>query len=52
MHVHLAVGVEGRLADSVEVAAYYLVSEALTNVAKYAQRIDARAWPSRATTGT
>jgi len=37
VHVHLAVGVEGRLSESVEVAAYYLVSEALTNVAKYAR---------------
>ena len=41
VHVHLAVGVEGRLADSVEVAAYYLVSEALTNVAKYAHASNA-----------
>jgi signal transduction histidine kinase len=41
VHVHMAVGVDGRLADSVEVAAYYLVSEALTNVAKYAHASNA-----------
>ncbi len=35
----LSVEVEGRLPDGVEVAAYYLVCEALTNVAKYAQRV-------------
>jgi signal transduction histidine kinase len=34
--VDLDVDVEGRLPPAVEVAAYYLVSEALTNVAKYA----------------
>jgi signal transduction histidine kinase len=28
---------EGRLAESVEIAAYYVVAEALTNAAKYAQ---------------
>ncbi|MDT7661867.1 MAG: hypothetical protein QOD04_1423, partial [Pseudonocardiales bacterium] len=34
--VELAVGVEGRLPEQVEIAAYYVVSEALTNVAKHA----------------
>jgi signal transduction histidine kinase len=31
------VRVDGRLPEPIEMAAYYLVSEALTNVAKYAQ---------------
>jgi signal transduction histidine kinase len=35
--VELDVRVEGRLPEPVEVAAYYVVSEALTNAAKYAQ---------------
>jgi signal transduction histidine kinase len=35
--VELEVGVDRRLADSVEVAAYYVVAEALTNSAKHAQ---------------
>jgi signal transduction histidine kinase len=35
--VALDVRVEGRLPDSVEVAAYYVVSEMLTNTAKHAQ---------------
>jgi signal transduction histidine kinase len=35
--VDLDVGVERRLPDPVEVAAYYVVAEALTNAAKYAQ---------------
>jgi signal transduction histidine kinase len=34
--VELAVGAEGRLPERVEVAAYYVVAEALTNVAKHA----------------
>jgi signal transduction histidine kinase len=34
--VELEVRVEGRLPEAVEVAAYYVVSEALTNAAKYA----------------
>ena len=34
--VELDAGVEGRLSEPVEVAAYYVVSEALTNAAKYA----------------
>ena len=35
--VHLRVEIEGRLPEAVEVAAYYLISETLTNVGKYAQ---------------
>ena len=35
--VNLKVAVEGRLPEPVEVAAYYVVAEALTNTAKYAQ---------------
>jgi signal transduction histidine kinase len=35
--VNLDVAVEHRLPDSVEVSAYYVVAEALTNAAKYAQ---------------
>jgi signal transduction histidine kinase len=35
--VELSVDVQGRLPDRVEVAAYYVVSEMLTNVAKHAQ---------------
>ena len=35
--VGIAVDVEGRLPESVEVAAYYVVAEALTNAAKYSQ---------------
>ena len=36
MPVELSVDVERRLPESVEVAAYYVVAEALTNAAKYA----------------
>jgi signal transduction histidine kinase len=44
--VHVAVAVDGRLAAAVEVAAYYLVSEALTNAAKHAgaSRVTVRAF--------
>jgi signal transduction histidine kinase len=35
--VSLDLGVEGRLPDSAEVAAYYVVAESLTNTAKHAQ---------------
>jgi signal transduction histidine kinase len=35
--VALDVGVEGRLPDGIEVAAYYVVAEMLTNTAKHAQ---------------
>ena len=35
--VRLTVAVEGRLPEELEVAAFYLVSESLTNIAKHAQ---------------
>lgn len=35
--VHLSVGIEGRLPEEVEVTAYYLISESLANIGKYAQ---------------
>jgi signal transduction histidine kinase len=35
--VRLTVELDGRLSEAVEVATYFLVSESLTNVAKYAQ---------------
>jgi signal transduction histidine kinase len=35
--VQLSVEIEGRLPEALEVAAYYLVAETLTNVGKYAQ---------------
>jgi PAS domain S-box-containing protein len=41
--VVLDVDVEGRLHESVEVAAYYIVSEALTNTAKHAQASEVHA---------
>ena len=37
MPVELTVDVERRLPESIEVATYYVVAEALTNAAKYAQ---------------
>jgi signal transduction histidine kinase len=37
MPIELKVLVEGRLPEGVELAAYYVVSELLTNVAKHAQ---------------
>jgi signal transduction histidine kinase len=40
--VTLSVGLERRLPEPIEVAAYYLVSEALTNVAKYADATEVR----------
>ena len=40
--VRSAVDVEGRLSERVEVAAYYVVSESLTNIAKHAQATEAR----------
>jgi signal transduction histidine kinase len=40
--VRLAVDVEGRLPERVEVAAYYVVSESLTNVAKHAGASEAQ----------
>ena len=44
IRVELHVGFEHRLADSVEVAAYYTVSEALTNASKHAHAM--RVWVS------
>jgi len=40
--VALRVGVDQRLPDSVEVAAYYVVAESLTNAAKHAQASEVR----------
>jgi signal transduction histidine kinase len=40
--VELAIDVEGRLPEPLEVAAYYVVSESLTNIAKHAQAKAAR----------
>jgi signal transduction histidine kinase len=40
--VALRLGIDRRLPDSVEVAAYYVVAEALTNAAKYAQASQVR----------
>jgi signal transduction histidine kinase len=40
--VELGFGVDQRLPDSVEVAAYYLVAESLTNTAKHAQASEIR----------
>ena len=37
--VEIAVGLDCRLPEPVEAAAYYVVAEALTNAAKYAQRV-------------
>ncbi len=37
LRVQLSVDVDARLPEPIEVAAYYLISEGLTNVAKYAQ---------------
>ena len=40
--VELRLGVDQRLPDSVEVAAYYVVAESLTNAAKHAQASEVR----------
>jgi signal transduction histidine kinase len=40
--VELHLGIDQRLPDSAEVAAYYVVAEALTNAAKYAQASEIR----------
>jgi hypothetical protein len=40
--VELRLGTDRRLPEAAEVAAYYVVAEALTNVAKYAQASEAR----------
>ena len=42
LSVDLRVELDGRLPESLEVAAYYVVSESLTNVAKHAQATAAR----------
>ena len=49
LRVQLSVDVDARLPEPVEVAAYYLVAEGLTNVAKYAQASAATVQVSRAT---
>jgi signal transduction histidine kinase len=41
--VRLTVGIDGRLPEQVEVAAYYVVSESLTNIGKHAQATSATA---------
>jgi signal transduction histidine kinase len=46
--VRLAVAPEGRLPDQVEVAAYYVVSEGLANIAKHAQATSASVAVARA----
>jgi signal transduction histidine kinase len=40
--VELNVGIDGRLAEPLEVAAYYVVAEGLANIAKHAQAATAR----------
>jgi signal transduction histidine kinase len=40
--VELRAGIDRRLPESAEVAAYYVVAEALTNAAKYAQASEVR----------
>jgi signal transduction histidine kinase len=45
--VELAVSLDRRLPDRVEAAAYYVVSEALANVVKYARATVARVWVER-----
>ena len=42
--VRLDVAVDGRLPDSAEVAAYYVVAEALTNAAKHADASEMNIW--------
>jgi signal transduction histidine kinase len=46
--VDLTVGLDDRLPEPVEVATYYVVAEALTNVAKYARASAARVSVERA----
>jgi signal transduction histidine kinase len=46
--VQLTVAIEGRLPESLEVAAYYLVCESLANVGRYAQASSATVEVSRA----
>jgi signal transduction histidine kinase len=40
--VELCIGIDRRLPESIEVAAYYVVAESLTNAAKYAQASEVR----------
>ena len=40
--MELRLGIDRRLPDTAEVAAYYVVAEALTNVAEYAQASEVR----------
>jgi signal transduction histidine kinase len=46
--VQLAVDIQGRLAEPVEVAVYYVVSESLANIGKHARATSARVEISRA----
>jgi signal transduction histidine kinase len=46
--VRLGVEIDGRLPESVEVAAYYVVAESLTNISKHARATDARVGVARA----
>jgi signal transduction histidine kinase len=46
--VELTVGLDQRLPEPVEAAAYYVVAEALTNAAKYAQASEVRVRVARA----
>ena len=45
--VRLTVKIEGRLPEQVEIAAYYVVTESLANIAKHAQATAARVGVSR-----
>lgn len=45
--VHLTVALEGRVAEAVEVAAYYVVCESLANIGKHAQATAATASVAR-----
>ena len=47
MPVEVAAAPDGRLPEPVEPAAYYVVSEALTNVAKYSEASQARVQVAR-----
>jgi signal transduction histidine kinase len=47
VRVRMTIGIEERLPEAVEVAAYYLVSETLANVGKYAQASSATVAVSR-----
>ena len=49
--VDLTVGLEGRLAEPVEVAAYYVVTESLANIGKHAEATNARVDVMRASNG-